>query len=202
MPYSVEIWLIVSEKVNDVMEQSEQDLPLWAKLKEQRLNREQSALAEKKTALAEKEAIRAEKKTALAEKEKKHLAKLEELHSDLCDTTHPRTTHAKWANMVNQRGVKLKSIYTTVFCLNCKEKIPVRDKSWVMRVMSKKSKKTASRGSRGTRKKIKLHFCERCGISPEDVRQVRTTKKIVDPPSPSYFQSPSRVRLYSGQRKH
>ena len=79
MPYSVEIWLIVSEKVNDVMEQSEQDLPLWAKLKEQRLNREQSALAEKKTALAEKEAIRAEKKTALAEKEKKHLAKLDQL---------------------------------------------------------------------------------------------------------------------------
>jgi len=29
------------------MEQSEQDLPLWARLKQQRLNREQSARAEK-----------------------------------------------------------------------------------------------------------------------------------------------------------
>ena len=191
MPYSVEIWLIVSEKVNDVAENNEQNLEQWVRLRELRHNKKQAARAEKEAGQAEKEAAR-------AERAKKQLAKLEILHPELCEITHPRTTHAKWGSMVNRWGIKFKSTYTTVNCLNCKEKIPVRGKSWVM---SKNSKNTSSRGSRGTRTKIKIHFCKRCGISPEDVRQVRTAKKIVKPPSPSYFQSPSRVRLYSGQRK-
>jgi hypothetical protein len=180
--------LIASEEANTVAKQNEQEPERWARLKQLRLNKQQAARIEKEVAKADRE-------TARAEKKKKQLARLEQLHPDLCETTHPRATHAQWANVVKRLSFKFESKDKTAYCLNCKEKIQAGDNSWVM---SKPSKKNASRGSR---KKVKIHFCVRCGISPKDIRPELTTRKIVDPPSPSYFQSPRRVRLYSGQRK-
>jgi hypothetical protein len=184
--------LIASEEANIVAKQNEQEPERWARLKQLRLNKKQAAQVEKEVAKADKETDRAENK-------KKQLERLEQLHPDLCESTHPRATHAQWANVVKRRGVRFKSNYATVYCWHCREKVPAGANSWVMR---KQSKKTAGRGSRGLRKKINIHFCERCGISPADDRQLRTPKKIADPPSPSYFRSPGRVRLYSGQRKN
>jgi hypothetical protein len=152
---------------------------------------------ETKEKWAEREALRSEKK-------QKQLARLEGLHSEICESTHPLISHDAWVNIMITLNVKLESTEDSTRCLNCASVISPGEISWVF---FSRSLPGMSRAKKGTSKKTKVHCCQECGLPlilpiPGTSKKKKISNKHSNLPNPGALVPRKGVRLFSGQRRN
>jgi hypothetical protein len=177
-----------------VAKQKETDVDKWARLKKLRLEKTKSSASEKQDARFDREDVHAKKEIVRVRKQRKDLATLEFLHSEICERTHPLIGHSAWGNIVIRLGFKSESTEDLSRCANCHSDIPPGEASWVM------NKRIRQNTGKRSKQKFRVHYCQKCGL-PLLLPEPGTPKQKKSNPSNAGASGPRKsARPFSGPR--
>jgi len=202
---------LLPTKGDSLSEQSEQEKDGVFVLSEK-------AIIKREVRLKKQEAIkirRTEREAVRAENYQKHLARLEGLHSEICESTHRLISHEAWVNIMIKLSVKFESTKNSPKCLNCDSVIPPGEISWVFSILTpetsgRKMKLPSPQradNNRRSKKTTKIHYCQQCGLPlllpiPSTSKKKKKRKKQSNLPNPGDLVPHKGVRLFSGQRRN